>query len=128
MLNLILCVVAAGIIAVNILLCLWRGVQKSRVRALMVLGCGVAAVALTVACRSAVVSEDVMAQNIIPFLNSMPNMSVAVEMLNISATLREVLANIITSLTTPIICVAVFLVLCFFTWIVYLVFGIKKKK
>ena len=127
MLNLILCLVSVGIIAINILVCLGRGVHKSRVRALMIVGCAVGAVALTVVSRSAVVSETVMANNIIPFLNTLPNMSVAVEMLNISATLREILANIITSLTTPIICVLLFLVLSFFTWIVYLVLGIKKK-
>ena len=129
MANLILCLVLVAIIAINVLLSLGRGVQKSRVRALMILGCGVGALVLTVLLRGMILTDNIMDKNLIPFLEGLStDMSMAVEMLNISATLRAVLTNTLTSLVTPLLCLCLFLVLCFFTWIVYLALGIKKKE
>ncbi len=129
MLNLTLCLVLLGIVAIGVLLSLYRGVKRSRIRALMILGCGIASLVLTVLLRGMILTDGVMDKNILPFLDGLgTDMSLVVEMLNISPTLNDVLANTITSLVTPFLCVILFLVLCFFTWIVYLALNIRKQE
>ena len=130
MFNLILCLTLLAIVLINVLIGMGRGVQRSRVRAIIVLGCALGAVLLTSLARSFILTDAVMEKNIIPFLEGLQkvDMSMVVEMLNMSTTLRDLVTNTTYSLVTPLLCLAVFFLLCFFSWIIYLAVGVKKKR
>lgn len=124
MANLLLIGFIVLVMAVCILWSFFRGVAKSRIRGIMVLASAVVSIVAAILTRGALVSENKLEQYVIPFVRSLNDTELVVELLGVSETLNVVLLNCIASLLLPFLAVVFFLLLTFLTWIAYLIISL----
>lgn len=124
MANLLLIGFIVIVMAVCVLSSFFRGIAKSRIRGIMVLACAVVSIVTAILLRGALVSENVLNESVIPVIQSFANTEIIVEALGVSPTLNDVLLNCIASLVIPVFALVIFLLLCFLTWVAYLIVSI----
>ncbi len=118
--NAILICSAIVILAIGMLWGFLRNLAKSRIRGISLILCAVGAVLLTIPIRNWLFSEERLNQIVIPWMEKL-NMPEMVEMFGLSETLNEVLLGVGGALVAPIISLALFIVLSFLTWFVFLI-------
>ena len=116
--NLILTLLILLTVGISVLVGFLRGLGKARIRGIAVLVSAVAAVLVTVLTRGSVVSDSLIQDTVIPWLQAMEQSEIA-DMLGMSPTLNATLLNTAYSLIAPILCVAFFLIFSFLTWLAY---------
>ncbi len=116
--NLILTLFILLTIGISVLFGFLRGLGKSRIRGISVLACAVTAVLVTALLRGSVVSDTLMQETVIPWLQAMEQSEIA-DMLGMSPTLNAALLNTAYSLIAPVLCVVLFAVFSFITWLAY---------
>lgn len=121
MANLLLIGFIVLVMAVCIVWSFFRGVAKSRIRGIMVLASAVVSIIATILMRDVLASEKILDQLVLPFVKSLQNTEIVVDLLGVSETLNTVLLNCIVSLALPFLALSFFLLLTFLTWIAYLI-------
>ena len=125
-----------GIIILYLLICtafgFLRGVTKSRIRCLTVLGAAVLSFIVSLIAKSVILSKSSSLDNWIGELELAEETAEILSALMLSNSLCEGLLGLGTALIIPIVFLAVFIVLCFITWIAHLIvtflFKIPIKK
>lgn len=120
MTNVILTVAIFAIVGISILWAFLRGLAKARIRGICVLACAVAAILITVGMRAELMNQELIENQLIPWLESSGQSQLA-EILGFSETLNAVVLNCSISLVAPLFCLLLFILLCFFTWFVFLI-------
>ena len=121
-----------GIIAVYLLVCVGfgflRGMAKSRIRCLTVLGAALLSLIITVIFKNSMLDMEQLKETI----NSagLPEDAMGtISALLLSETLCQALVGFASAFVVPILYVAVFAILCFISWIVHLIVtAILRKK
>ena len=116
--NLILTLFILLTIGISVLFGFLRGLGKARIRGISVLVCALAAILVAALSRGSVVSDTLMQETVIPWLQAMEQSEIA-DMLGMSPTLNAALLNTAYSLIAPILCVVFFLIFSFLSWLAY---------
>ncbi|MBQ8439512.1 MAG: rod shape-determining protein MreD [Clostridia bacterium] len=115
-----------GILAFFLIAFLWglcRGLAKTRIRGILIVGSAVAAVLSTVLLKQFITTEQFVSDVVMPvlsyFLKDAEQVNMIASFLGVSQTLNDVLLGSIGSLIAPLLCVAFFLIYSIITWIVF---------
>lgn len=112
-----------GLFVITFLWGLLRGLAKTRIRSIMLIGCAVAAVISTIALKNYIASESIVNDVILPVASAFnvggDQLNMISSLLGVSHTMNEVLLGSIGALIAPMLCVAFFLTYSIITWIVF---------
>lgn len=122
--SLIVFVLFAVVVGVTTLWSIFRGLGKSRIRGITVLVSALGAVMITLAMRKHLASQELVDELLIPNLKNLMSSELVADLFGLSPTLNEVLLNCVSSLLMPLVCLGIFVLLCFVTWIIYLVLSL----
>lgn len=117
MINLILLGLFVLLVGFGVLGGFLKGLGKARIRGICVIACAIAAVALTLILRKMLISQEVLDS----LLAEIGNAKVFEDLMAASPSLCKILLNCLSSLASPILCLLIYFVLAFVTWIVYLI-------
>ncbi len=111
---------AAAIVLIGIAF-LWgllRGLAKTRLRTILIVVSGVAAVLSTLVAKQFIASEDFVNDVVAPALETFQIAGLD-DLLGMSETLNEVLLGCIGAMFAPILCLLFFLVYSIITWVIF---------
>lgn len=120
MYSFLLVVAVLIILGLSTVWAMFRGLAKARIRGISVLVCAILAVVITLLTRNSLLNGDLVNETILPLLQESENAQI-IELLQISQTLNITLLNVVVSLITPLMCLVIFMLLSFITWIAFLV-------
>ncbi len=101
----------------------YRGEKKARIRALMALACAALAVWLTVLTKNQIATRAFYDNILIPILEKVGNPKVldwVGRAMGLSATLNQLVFSSAAALMAPLIALFYFIILHFFSWVIYL--------